>query len=120
MNSSFEANKKNIESALGSFIRTRDVINNKNRPEILYHLFSKRSVPFFLRLLNYDGNKKEYLKQFYEFEKSLNGELDMEQLWLKILNKLIIKRHFTLANFYMNLLNFIRNSPLLTLYRKSL
>lgn len=117
---SMQSNKKNIESALGSFIRTRDIINSKNRPDILYHLFSKRSVPFFLRLLNYNGNKKEYIKQFYEFEKSLNVELNMEQFWLKILNKLIITKHFTLANLYMNILNFIRNSPLLTLYRKSL
>lgn len=112
--------KKQIESVLDSFIRTKENIENKNRSEILFDLFSKRSIPFFLRLLNYEGNKKEYLKQFYEFEKSLNVELDMEQLWLRILNSLIMKKQFTLAVWYMNILNFIRNSPLLALYRKSL
>ncbi len=117
---SMQSNEKNIESALSSFIKTKDVIESKNRQDIIYPFFSKRSVPFFLRLLNYKGDKKDYLKQFYDFEKSLNVDLNMEQMWLKILNKLIIKKQFTLAVWYMNILNFIRNSPLLTLYRKSL
>ncbi|SDA62548.1 glycosyltransferase [Methanobrevibacter millerae] len=117
---SMKSNEKNIESALCSFIKTKEVIESKNRPDILYHLFSKRSVPFFLRLLNYNGDKKKYLKKFYEFEKSLNVELNMEQTWLKILNKLIMKKQFTIASYYMNFLNMLRNSPILTLYRKSL
>ena len=115
-----QSTKKQIESALGSFIRTKEIIENKNRHDILFDFFSKRSVPFFLRLLNYNGDKKLYLKQFYEFEKSLNVELNMEPTWLKILNKLIMKKKFRLAVWYINILNFIRNSPLLTLYRKSL
>ena len=112
--------KKQIGSVLGSFIRTKEIIEDKNRSEILVKLFSKSSISFFLRLLNYKGNKKEYLKQFYEFEKSLNVELHMEWLWLRILNSLIMKKQFTLAAGYMNILNFIHNSPLLALYRKSL
>lgn len=115
-----QASEKQIESALGSFIRTKEIIEKNNRPDIIFEFFSKRSVPFFLRLMNYDGDKKHYLKQFYEFEKSLNVELDMEQLWLRILNKLIMKKQFSLAVQYVNILNFIRNSPLLIVYRKSL
>ncbi len=117
---SMTPNEKNIESALTSFIKTKEVIESKNRQDILAHIFSKRTVSFFLRLINYNGDKKKYLKQFYEFEKSLNIELDMDFLWLRILNKMIMKRQFTLANLYINSLNFIRKSSILTLYRRSL
>lgn len=115
---SMQSNEKNIEAILNSFIKTRDVIKNKNRPDILYHIFSKRSVAFFLRLLNYKGDKKKYLKEFYEFEKSLNIKLNMKPSWIEILNKLIMNKQFTIAIWYMNLLNFMRNSPFVTLYRK--
>ena len=117
---SMQSSEKNIESVLNALKETKKIIEKYNRPDIAYHIFSKRSIPFFLRLINYDGNKKEYLKKFYEFEKSLNMELNMEFLWLKILNSLIMKKHFTLAVFYLNIMNFIRNGPLLSLYRKSI
>ena len=117
---SMQSNEKNIESVLNALEETRKVIEKYNRPDIEYHIFSKRSVPFFLRLINYNGDKKKYLKKFYEFEKKLNVTLNMEQLWLKIINNLIMKKQFTLAVFYLNTLNLIRNSPLLKVYRKSL
>ena len=72
---------------------TKELLENKNRPDILQHIFSKRSVVFFLRLINYDGNKKTYLKRFYEFEKSLNVDLNMEFLWLNIFYNSIFPKY---------------------------
>lgn len=117
---SMQSNEKNIESVLNALEETEKIIEEHNRPDVAYHIFSKRSVPFFLRLINYNGDKKKYLKEFYEFEKKLNIKLDMDFLWLKIVNTLIMKKQFTLAVFYLDIMNFIRNSPLLKFYRKSL
>lgn len=113
-------NKKNLEGTLSSWYKTRDLIISKNRPDILKFVFTRNSIPFFIRLINYDGDKKEFLEKFYEFEKSLNTEIYFDYMWANILNKLIISRKFTLAIIYMNLLNFVRNSPILNFYRKSL
>lgn len=117
---SMRPTKDNLDAVLSSFNLTKKLLENKNRPDIIQHIFSKRSVAFFLRLINYDGDKKAYLKRFYEFEKSLNIDLNMEFLWLNILNKLIMKKQFTLSAIYLNFMRFLRNSPILKLYRRTL
>lgn len=113
-------NKKNLDGTLSSWYLTRDLIISKNRSDILFYIFKRNPIPFFIRLINYDGDKKEYLQKFYEFEKSLNVIIDFDYKWANILNKLIMKKQFTIAEKYLNLLNFIRNSPMLNFYRKSL
>lgn len=117
---SMRPTKDNLDAILSSFYLTKDLIESKNRPDILQYIFSNKSIGFFLRLINYEGDKIIYLKKFYEFEKSLNINLKMNHLWLAILNKLIMKKKFTLSSLYLNILQFIRNGPLLKLYRKTL
>lgn len=112
--------KENLDALLTSFYALKELLESKNRQDIIKHIFSRTPISFFLRLLDYDGNKKEYLKKYYEFEKSLNVELNIEYSWLNILNKLLMKKQFTLCVCYINVLKFIRNSPLVTIYRKSL
>lgn len=113
-------NKKNLDGTLSSWYLTRDLILSKNRSDILFYIFKRNPIPFFIRLINYDGDKKEYLKKFYEFEKSLNVIIDFDYKWANILNKLIMKKQFRIAEKYLNILNFIRNSPMLKFYRKSI
>lgn len=113
-------NKKNLDGTFDAWYETRDLLDSYNRPDIKEVIFKRNPLPFFIRLMNYDGDKKEYLEKFYEFEKSLGIDIEMENKWADILNKLIMKRKFTMASSYLTILNSIRNSPLLKLYRKSL
>ena len=113
-------NKKNLEGTLSSWYRTKELFESKNRPDLLKYVFTRNALPFFIRLINYDGDKKEFLEKFYDFEKSLNTEIYFDYEWANILNKLIINRKFTLALIYMKMLNFIRNGPILNFYRKTL
>jgi hypothetical protein len=115
-----KSNKKNLDGSLTSWCLTRDLLESENRYDILSFIYKGNTLPFFIRLINYDGDKKEYLKRFYEFEKSLKFTIPYDFLWANILNKLIMKKHFTIAIFYMNILNFIHKSPVLKFYRKSI
>lgn len=117
---SMRPTRDNLDAILYSFYLTKELIESKNRPDVLQYIFSKRSIAFFLRLINYTGDKKEYLIKFYEFEKSLNVELKMDYLWLNVLNKIVMKKKFILSSQYLNLMHYIRNSPLLKIYRKTL
>lgn len=117
---SMRPTKDNLDALLKSFNLMKELLESKNRQDIIKLIFSRTPISFFIRLLNYDGDKKYYLKKYYELEKSLNVDLNIEYSWLNILNKLIMKKQFTLAVWYMNALNFIRNSPLVEVYRKSL
>jgi len=110
--------KKNLDAILNSFYLVKELLENNNRPDIVKQFYSRTPIAFFLRLLDYDGDKKEYLKKYYELEKSLNVKLTMEYRWLDILNKLLMKKQFTLCLHYMNTMKFIRNSPLVGAYRK--
>lgn len=110
--------KDHLDAFLNSYDLIRKVLQSKNRQDIIKKFFSTEPMRFFLRLLDYKKDKKEYLKRYYEIEKSLNVELTMEHKWLDILNKLLMKKHFSLAVWYMNSVNLIRNSPFVTVYRK--
>ena len=112
--------RDNLDALLNSFYSIKELLESKNRKDIIKQIFSRTPISFFLRLMNYEGDKKEYLKKYYDFEKSLGVDLDIEYLWLKILNNFLMKRQFTLCVWYMNALKSIRNSPLVTVYRKSL
>ena len=112
--------KKNLDGTLSSWWETKEIIESKHRGDMLQYIFKKNIIPFFIRLMNYDGDKKEYLEKFYAFEKSLNTKLKFDYAWVNILNNLIMKKQFTLAAFYLNTMKSIRNSPLLKFYRKSL
>lgn len=113
-------NKKNLNGTLSSWYKTKELIESKNRPDVLKFAFSRNALPFFIRLINYSGDKREFLEKFYEFEKSLNIEIHFDYLWANILNKFIMKKQFNLAKFYLEILNFTRKSPILKFYRKSL
>lgn len=110
----------NLDAILAGYCTTKELIEKNNRQDIFIPFFSEVTFSFFLRLINYDGDKKYYLKKFYAFEKSMNVELNMKFLWLNILNKLILKKQFTLAAIYLDFMHIIRNSPLIKIYRKSL
>lgn len=115
-----KANEKNLDGSLISWNLTRDLLKSANRPDILAFIYKGNTLPFFIRLMNYDGDKKVYLKKFYELEKSLNVTINYDFLWANILNKMIMKKQFSLAAAYLNFLNFLHNSPLLKYYRKSI
>ena len=110
--------KKNLDALLKSFYLIRDLLKSKNRPDLIEFFYSRSPIAFFLRLIDYDGDKKEYLKKYYELEKSLNVKLKMDYLWLDILNKLLMKKQFTLSVWFMNIMKFTRDSPLVGMYRK--
>lgn len=110
--------KKNLDAILNSFYLIKNLLESKNRQDLIIYFYSRTPIAFFLRLLEYDGDKKEYLKKYYELEKSLNVEITMEYKWLDILNKLLMKKQFTLCIWYMAVMNFIRNGPLINVYRK--
>lgn len=112
--------RANLDALLNSFYSIKELLEINNRPDIIEQIFSRTPISFFLRLINYEDNKKEYLQKYYKFEKSLDVEINIEYQWLNILNKLLMKKQFILCVWYMDILKFIRNSPLLKLYRKSL
>ena len=112
--------KDNLDAVLSSFNLTKKLLESRNRPDIIKHIFSKISVSFFMRLLNCNTHKKLYLKKFYEFEKSLSVDLNMNYTWAEILNKMIMNKQFTLAVLYMDTLKYIRVSPLNKFYQKLL
>lgn len=111
---------KNMNSMLTAYEITRDMIMHNNRNEIIQDFFSKRCALFLLMLLKYTGNKKQYMRKFYEFEKSLNCTLTFKYLWMNIVNKILMKNKISTALFTMNLFNLIRKTPLIKIYRKML
>lgn len=111
---------ENMDSMLSAYEITRDMIKQNNRTEFLKEFFSKRCLLFLSMLLEYNGDKKEYLKRFYEFEKSLNCILNFKYSWMNIINKILMKNRISTAVFVFNMLNFIRKTPLVKIYRKFL
>lgn len=112
--------KKNLDAVINSYFITRDIIKKNNRTEIYPAFFSKLCFQYFLRLLDYNGDKKEYFKKFYEFEKSLNCTLTFNYSWLNLVNKFIITNHISIAVFVFEGLNWIRKTPIIKIYRKTL
>lgn len=112
--------KKNLDAVLAGYIKTKEIIEEHGRTEIYKPFFSGTCFSFFIRLIDYPHDKKEYLKKFYEFEKSLNCELTFKISWMNIVNKLILKKQFLIADYFINALNLIRYSPIIKIYRKSL
>ena len=117
---SMKGTAENLEIILSGLFTIRDIIKKNGRSEIYHDYFSVYSFQFFLRVLNYNGNKKKYFKRFYEFEKSLNCTLTFKYSWLNLVNKFIVNNHITLAVFVFNGLNLIRKTPFIKIYRKLL
>lgn len=113
-------NRKNLDGTLYSWYKTKELIESSNRKDILEFIFRKNPIPFFIRLMHFDGDKKEYIKKFYAFEKSLGVTIKFDYLWADILNKLIMKKQFRLASLYLDIMRFIRTGPILKWYRKNL
>ena len=114
------ASKKHLEAFLKAYYLINDLLEKNNRRDIIKVFFSTEPTRFFLRLLDYDGDREQYLRKYYDLEKTLNVEVTMDRKWLDILNKLLMKKHFRLCIWYINALNFIRHGPLIKLYRKYL
>ena len=98
----------------------KKMIDENNRREIYHPFFSNRCRLFFFVLLNYDKDKKEFFKRFYDFEKSLGCILTFKYSWMNIVNKFIVKNHISMAIFTFDALNLIRRTPLIKIYRKLL
>ena len=64
-------------------------------------------------------NKEDFIK-FYEFEKRLDCTLNFEFMWMNIVNKFIVKNHISTAIFVFDIFNFIRKTPLVNIYRKTI
>lgn len=112
--------RTNLEETLKAYMLARDIIKQNGRNEILLPYFSKRCFGFFMLLLNYEGNKKEYFNKFYEFEKSLDCILNFEFAWANIVNKMLMKNRISTAIFVLNGFNLIRTTPMINIYRKFL
>ena len=110
--------KKHLDAFINSYHLINELLESNNRQDIIKVFFSTEPTRFFLRVMDYDKNKEEYLKRYYEFEKNLTVEITMNHLWLDILNKLLMKRHFRLCILYIDVLNLFRNSPLVKIYRE--
>ena len=117
---SMKGTDENLEIILYGLFTLKDIIRKNNRTEIYHDFFSVYSVQFFLRVLNYDGNKKKYFKRFYEFENDLNCTLTFKYSWLNIVNKFIVANHISMAVFVFEGFNFIRKTPFIEIYRKTL
>ena len=111
---------KNIDAMINTYYLAKDMIDKNNRCELYHPFFSTRCSLFFFVLLNYDNDKKEFFKRFYEFEKSLKCTLTFKYLWMNIINKFIIKNHISIAIFAFDVFNFIRKTPIVKIYRKLL
>lgn len=111
---------KNLDTLLETFYILRNLIEKNNRTDIFHDYFSRYCFEFFIRLLNYNGDKKVYFKQFYEFEKSLNCTLTFKFSWMNIVNKFLMQNRISTAVFVFNSLNFIRKTPIIKIYRKLL
>ena len=110
-----------LEALVEGYLITQEIIKKQNRTEIYYKLFSKRCSEFFIRLLNYAGrNKKQHFIKFYEFEKRLDCTLNFEFMWMNIVNKFIVKNHISTAILVFDIFNFIRKTPLVNIYRKTI
>ena len=117
---SMKGTDNNLNNILNGLNMIRNIIKENNRTEIYHNFFSAYCFQFFLRVLNYKGNKKKYFKQFYEFEKSLNCTLTFKYSWLNLVNKFIITNHISIAVFLFDGMNFIRKTPFIKIYRKLL
>lgn len=117
---SMKGTSENLEIILSGLFTIRDIIKKNGRTEIYHDFFSVYSFQFFLRVLNYNGNKTKYFKKFYEFERSLNCTLTFKYSWLNLVNKFIVKNHISLAVFVFNGLTLIRKTPFIKIYRKLL
>lgn len=63
-------------------------------------------------------SKKEAALKLYEFEKSIDREITLPRKELDILNKLIIKKHFSLAIMLSDFYSFLyANNTIKKLYR---
>lgn len=109
---------ENFDDALEAYSIINHLANEKNRPEIACPLISRISAQYFLMLIEYEGNKKEYLEKYSEFEKSLNCTLTFKYSWMNIVNKLLIKNKISTALSTMKIFNLVRKSPLVKIYRK--
>ena len=114
------ATRENLDAVIESYFITRDIIKEHDRTGIYQNFFSTLCFQYFLRLLNYEGNKKEYFNKFYEFEKSLGCTLTFKYSWMNIVNKFIVKNHITTAIFVFDAINLIRKTPIIKIYRKLL
>ena len=118
---SLTPSKKNLNGVLYGYLETKKIIEKFNRTEIYCKFFSETCFSFFLRIVDYKGkDKKEYLKIFYDFEKSINCNLTFNHLWMNIVNKFIMKKQFTIAMIILNTFSCIKKTPLLKMYRKTL
>ena len=117
---SMKPSKKNLDAVLAGYVKTKETIEEYGRTEIYYPFFSGTCFSFFIRIMDYPGDKKEYFKQFYEFEKSLNCTLTFKYSWMNIVNKFISKNHITMAVIAFEGMNLIRKTPIIKIYRKSL
>lgn len=117
---SMKSNNKNLNDVLNGYIESKTIIENNNMSYLICPLFSERCVSFFLRLLDYDGNKIEFLKKFYDFESSLKHPLVFNYLWLRIINWLILKKLFKITSIFLSILNKFRKSFFISMYRRLL
>lgn len=115
-----KATKENLDIILNACFTGKDIIEQNNRTDIYHDFFSAYCFQFFIRILNYTGDKKEYFKRFYEFEKSLNCTLTFKYQWMNIVNKFIIKNKISTAVFVFNAFNSIRKTPFIKIYRKTI
>lgn len=111
---------ENLEIMLKAYHTLKDILIENERFEFLHDFFSIYCSQYLTRLLEYNGDKKKYLKKFYEFEKSLNCTLTFKYTWMNIINKILMKNRISTAVFVFNMLNFIRKTPLVKIYRKFL
>lgn len=117
---SMKPSKKNLDAILAGYQLTKEIIESYDRTDIYQDFFSGTCFSLFLRLIDYEGDKKEYIRKFYEFEKSLNCILNFKYTWMNIINKILMKNRISTAVFVFNMLNFIRKTPLVKIYRKFL
>ena len=115
---SMKGTEENLNIILNGLFTIRDIIKKNNRTEIYHDFFSVYSFQFFLRVLNYKGNKKKYFEKFYEFEKSLGCTLNFKYKWMDIINKILMKNRISTAVFLFNTFNTIRKTPIIKIYRK--
>lgn len=111
---------KNISAMLDTYWSAKNILDKHNRSDIYFEFFSNRCTLFFLILLNHVGNKKEYFKSFYEFEKKLGCTLIFKYSWINIVNKFLIKNKISTALFVFDAFNLIRKTPIIKIYRKFL
>ena len=108
--------KKHIKELIRAYTYTYNQLKNKNKEQHMDDLI-KGHISYLITQSSYfdfeNDEIKNVLTEIYDFEKEINFNTDLNEKWLDILNKLILKEHYTIVIMLLKSIAKLRNITIL-------